>query len=90
MQGLKTFKDLKFEDCHAGGEKAYYNFDDGSSIIVFRNVPTFYCEGDKCEVLSDRYKNAKEGRLQTPEQITEHMIYIQQNPKTDGNTTKDI
>ena len=80
---MKTFKDLEFKQ-HTllrDGTQARMKFPDGSDISIITGS-TAYCTPGTYEMMSNRTNRADGIRgYMTPKQITNHMRYIQKNPK---------
>jgi len=76
----KSFEDLEFYPSPLGGKRATMTFKDGSEIVVYKDVPNFFCDEHRYEMLSSRLRNAAEGRYVTEVQISKHILFIEQNP----------
>ena len=80
---MKTFKDLEFKQHTVikDGTQAIMKFPDGSDISIITGSGTYSGTG-AYEMMSNRTNRGDGIRgWITPEQITAHMKYIQQNPK---------
>lgn len=79
---MKTFKDLVFETHPVGsGVQARITLEDGTEISVIQGEH-FYSGDVTYEMMSDRItSNGGVRGWLTPDKITEHMKYVQKNPK---------
>ena len=79
---MKTFEDLVFKTHPTGtGIQARIVLEDGTDISVIQGK-LFYSGEGTYEMMSDR--STSNGGVRgwlTPKKITEHMIYVQKNPK---------
>lgn len=86
---MKTFKDLIFNPHpKQEGKQATITMPDGTWIsVIYGN--NFSSDEGTYEMMSDRItSNGGVRGWLTPEKITEHMIYVQKNPKNTKITTQ--